>query len=405
MKILVANPGSTSLKFKLYAFPEENLIAQGKIERIGEAQSPWQITVGDETRQGAAAVPDQTSGVAMTLRALTEGASPALRDIGDLDAVGFKAVHAGKLGTGPGATPLTDAVLAEMERMLIAAPTHNAAYLQAIRCFAEAAPDVPRIALFEPAFHTTISEEKWTCGLPWAWREEHGLRRYGFHGASHRFIATRFAELHGAWDGPLRDHRLISCHLGGSSSLTAIRGGVSVDTTFDFSPQSGIIHSARCETIDPMIVLCAIREMGMSADEVSDVLCQESGLLGISGVSGDMRDLGEAADAGNTRARLARDVFFHQVRKQIAAMTVALQGLDSVVFTGGIGENGVAERAEIAEGLKYLGLKIDPAKNDAVYGAEAKISTDDAAVAVWVIPTNEELVVARAVCALLGGGN
>lgn len=404
MKILVANPGSTSLKFKLYEFPSERIVAQGQIERISEPMSPWKVKIGDRTAGGEVPVPDYTAGVKLALRALTQGKAPILHDVSELDAVGFKTVHAGKLGTGPGATHLTDEVLAEMERLLIAAPAHNAAYLQAIRCFAEAAPDVPRIGLFEPAYHSTISEEKTTCGLPMSWREEHGLRRYGFHGASHRFIATRFQEISGLNGDDWNRHRLISCHLGGSSSLTAILGGASVDNTFDFSPQSGIVHSTRCETIDPMIVLYAIREMGLSANEVIDVLCKDSGLLGISGVSGDVRDLREAANRGHEGAQLALDVFHHQVRKQIAGLTVGLQGLDTVVFTGGIGENGTEEREAICQGLEYLGLQIDPAKNAEVSGTEALISRDDSPVALWVIPTNEELIVAREARDLLEAG-
>jgi acetate kinase len=399
--ILVANPGSTSLKFKLFEFPEERLVAQGKIERISDPLSPWEVRVGDRLAEGQAPVPDYTAGVKLALRVMTQGKEPILRDLSDLGAVGFKAVHAGKLGMGPGATHLTGEVLSEMERMLIAAPAHNAAYLQAIRCFAEAAPDVPRVALFEPAYHATISEEKTTCGLPASWREEHGLRRYGFHGASHCYIAARFEEISGLSAEQWGRHRLLSCHLGGSSSLTAILGGVSVDNTFDFSPQSGIVHSTRCETIDPMIVLYAIREMGLSVDEVANVLCGDSGLRGISGVSGDIRDLREAAAAGNARARLALDVFHHQVRRQMAAMTVALQGLDTVVFTGGIGENSAEERQAICEGLEYLGLRIDPSRNAAAHGGEARISRDDSPVAIWVLPTNEELIVAREVAKVL----
>jgi acetate kinase len=376
-------------------------VAQGKIERIREPLSPWEVRVGDRVAEGQAPVPDYTAGVKLALRVMTQGKDPILSDLSDLGAVGFKAVHAGKLGMGPGATRLTDEVLSEMERMLIAAPAHNAAYLQAIRCFAEAAPDVPRVALFEPAFHATIPEERTICGIPLHWREEHGLRRYGFHGASHCYIATRYREICGLPEEEWGRHRLLSCHLGGSSSLTAILGGASVDNTFDFSPQSGIIQSSRCETIDPMIVLYAIREMGLSVDEVVDALCSDSGLKGISGVSGDIRDLRAAAAEGNRRATLALDVFHHQVRRQMAAMTVSLQGLDSVVFTGGIGENGAEERLAICEGLAYLGLRIDPERNAAADGKEERISREDSPVAIWVLPTNEELIVAREVAKVL----
>lgn len=401
MKILVANPGSTSLKFKLYEFPAERIAAQGKIERIGEAASPWQITAGGTATSGEEHVPDYAHGVSLLLAKLTQGPAPVLASLAELDAVGFKAVHAGKLGTGPGATHLTPDVLAEMERMLIAAAAHNRAYLQAIRCFAQAAPGVPLAALFEPAFHATITEEKWTCGVPWAWREEHGLRRYGFHGASHRHTAMRAPLAMGLSPERAASLRLISCHLGGSSSLCAIRGGASVDTTMEFSPQSGIIHSNRCETIDPMIVLYAIGEMGLPADEVNDTLCSRSGLLGVSGLSGDVRDLRGAAAAGHRRARLALDIFFHQVRQRLGAMAVSLGGVDAVAFTGGIGENGAEERAEICAGLEFLGLRLDPALNAQAINREARISPAGAAVAVWVIPTNEELIVAREVAALL----
>jgi acetate kinase len=404
-RILVINPGSTSLKYKLIEFPSETILSSGKIERIGSTQSTYDVKIGKVQSTGSLQNLDYPLGVEWLLNLLTGKAIPQgqvlLKDITELSAVGFKAVHGGKFNTHRDAIFLTEEVISEMERMLPTALVHNKAYLQAIRCFAEVAPDIPRVALFEPAFHATISEEKITYGIPHHWKENLGIRRYGFHGASHRYIATRTHVLLGWSEQVKKEKRLVSCHLGGSSSLCAIRNGESVDTTMGFSPQSGIIHSTRCETIDPFAVLFAQTCLDISPEEVGKILCDDSGLKGVSGVSGDMRDLWDAAKKDSARAKLALDIFFYQVRREIAAMVSSLAGLDVLVFTGGIGENGVRERIEICHGLEYLGILLDKDRNENAQNIEAKISKDGTNVEVWAIPTNEELIVGREVYKLI----
>jgi acetate kinase len=396
--ILIVNPGSTSLKFKLYLFPEKKILASGKVERIGDEKSPFNFTVDGKKSNGERFIPDYSTGVKLILDNLV---GSILESLSDLAAVGFKTVHAGLKSFGPGAVFLTGEILAEMSRFLTAAPVHNQAYMDVIECFKKAAPEIPVAGLFEPTFHNTVTEEKYTCGIPFEWREKYGLRRYGFHGASHRYISNRAQEIMGWDEDKKKTARLVSCHLGGSSSLCAIRDEKSVDTTLEFSPQSGIIHSARCETIDPFILIFAMKEMGLTPDELSRVLCYESGLKGVSGVSGDMRDLCEAAAKGHERAKLALNIFRYQVRKNIAVMAASLQGMDFLVFTGGIGENGADERCEICKGLGYLGVLIDEKKNAETLGKEARISLPGSKVEIWVIPTNEELIVAEEVYKLI----
>lgn len=400
--ILIVNPGSTSLKFKVYQFPEEKLLAAGKIERIGSDKSEYNIQAAEKVIKGSAKITGCQEGAQFIMDALM-GQESVLLSLNDLSAIGFKTVHAGARSFGPGAVILTDEILNEMQRYTVAAPLHNTVYMQAIECFRRAAPGKPLAGLFEPAFHATISEEKYTCGVPLAWRDEYGIRRYGFHGASHRYIAETAPEIIGWNEDKRRNNSLISCHLGGSSSLCAIRNGKSVDTTMEFSPQSGIIQSARCETIDPFILIFAQKKMGMTVDEISERLCRESGLKAISGLSGDFRDLHEWANVGNKRAILALEVYYYQVRKQIAAMTASLKGLNTLIFTGGIGENSPYDRWAICRGLQYLGVQIDEEHNERTIGMEGLISLVASPVEVWVIPTNEELIVAREVYRLISG--
>lgn len=409
MKILTVNPGSTSLKYQLLEFESAEApprpLAAGRIERIGAPLSPFQFRLGEGAGahriDGQQAIPDYRAGLTLILTHLASPASgPLLRDPGELGAIGFKAVHAGMLGRGPSATWLTDEVLAAMERYAPLAPAHNPPYLAVIREFRRLAPSAPLAALFEPAFHVTIPEERVTCGLPLEWRDRHGIRRYGFHGASHRYISERMPALLGRpQDDP--DFRLISCHLGGSSSMCAIRGGKSVDNSFGFSPQSGMLHSTRCESLDPFVVFFALRELGLSAPDVERILTAESGLKGISGGASDFRDLWTQAEspdaAAAARARLALEVFFYQARREIAVMAASLEGVDAICFTGGIGENGAREREAICARLGWLGARLDREANAAARGVEARISAADSKVEIWTCPTNEELVVAREV--------
>lgn len=400
--ILIVNPGSTSLKFKLFIFPEERILATGAIERIGEEESNYSFRVLRKSHKGSDHIPDCKAGVELILDSII-GQESAIPEISDLDAIGFKTVHAGLKSLGPGAVFLDHDIMREMRRFLPVSPLHNRIYINVIESFREIVPDVPRAGLFEPTFHNTVTEEKFTCGLPFDWRDKYGIRRYGFHGASHRFIAEHAPDVVGWNSERRRGAKIVSCHLGGSSSLCAIQNAKSVDTTMEFSPQSGILHSSRCETIDPFILIFAQEEMGLSHQELSDILCHESGLKGVSGISGDMRDIRHWVGLGNERARLALDMFHHQVRKQIAAMCASMDGMDLLVFTGGIGTHSPEDRGDICDGLQFLGIQLDEEKNVRTRAQEGEISLVASPTAVWVIPTNEEIIVGREVFKLISG--
>ena len=364
MNILVPNLGSTSLKFQLLEMPAERVLAKGRLERVTD----FRAAIGHiETGEAA------------------------------IDAVAFKAVHAGARFRGT--FVINDAVLAALEEFLPAAPAHNAIYLTGIRAFREAMPDKPLVAAFETEFHATMPEYAARYGVPADWRERHGVRRYGFHGASHEFVSRRAPELLGQPPAALR---LISCHLGGSSSMCAIDGGRSVDTTMGFSPQSGLENATRHGDLDVFAVLYMMERMGWSIEEVRQQLARSGGLAGLSGVpGGDVRDIETAARDGNRDAALALDVFAYEIRKTIGAYAAAMGGVDAIAFTGGIGENAAELRTAACAGLEFLGVKLDPEGNRSA--GDRVISTSDAAVKVLVLATNEEVVVARRTYRCLGG--
>ena len=350
MKILVANIGSTSFKYRLFETETGDVLAEGRAERCLDYDSA--------IRRCLAEVPA-------------------------FDAVGFKAVHAGPLS---GARLVDEEVLEAMERFSFHAPAHNPPYIAAMRAFQRVAPGVPLVAAFETAFFDAMPEAVTTYAVPWRWREELGIRRYGFHGASHRAASERIHRLLGR-----PDLYHVSCHLGGSSSVAAIRGGVAVDTSFGISPQSGLPQNNRCGDIDAFAVLHVMKKLGLGVEEMAGILASQSGLAGISGTSGDVRDLSDAAAAGNARARLAMDVFVRSVRHYIGAFLVELGRLDVLTFSGGIGENSAEVREAICAGLSGLGIELEPERNRDLKG-EGQISRGP--VQVWVIPADEERIVA-----------
>ncbi|MCG6928864.1 MAG: acetate/propionate family kinase [Acidobacteria bacterium] len=371
MRILVANIGSTSFKYRLLEMPDARVLAQGKVERIGQAG-------GD--------CPDYDAAIARC-RGEIVGEGRPLAALSDLSAVGFKAVHAGPL---TGARLVDDEVLAAMEEFAFMAPAHNPPYVAAMRAFQRSAPELPLVALLETAFYEGVEEAVTTYAVPYEWKEGLGIRRYGFHGASHRAASEKAQELLGS-----NDLRHISCHLGGSSSLAAVRNGVAVDCSFGMSPQSGLPHNNRTGDIDVFAVFQVMKQKGYGVDEVAEILASQSGLAGISGGSGDVRDLSEAAAGGDARARLALDVFVDAVRRYVGAFLVRLGGVDVLTFSGGIGENSPEIRAAVCEGLSPFGLEMDASRNEAASG-EATISTDDSPARILVVPADEERVVARA---------
>lgn len=362
MNILVPNLGSTSLKYQILEMPAERVLAKGRFERVRDYRDTIaKIQTGDFA----------------------------------IDAVAFKAVHGGPRYRG---TFIIDGgVLAALEEFLPAAPAHNGIYLTAIRAFADALPGVPLVAAFETEFHSSMPEHASVYGVPPAWREC-GIARYGFHGASHQFVSERTAELLGRSTTELR---LVSCHLGGSSSMCAIDRGRSVDTTMGFSPQSGLENATRHGDLDVFAVLFMMERHGWSAEEVRRQLAGEGGLAGLSGVpGGDVRDIEEAARNGDAQASLALEAFAYQVRKTIGAYAAAMGGLDAVAFTGGIGENSPSLRSRCCTGLEFLGIHLDAAANEKGSG-DRIISRTGSPAAILALATNEELIVARRAFAVL----
>ena len=387
MKVLAANVGSTSLKFKLFEMPEEAALCEAKIERVGSRDKAifayGSLVTGKHYRLEGQCIPDYTTGIRMFLEALVSGEYGVIKSVGEIDRIGFKTV----LSKGfYGVHELTDAVMDGMRDYLFIAPVHNAAYLEAIGQFNNLLPDVPKIGVFETAFHTTIPIERRIYGVPYEWYEKYGLMRMGYHGASHGYIAQESCAYGKAG-------RVISCHLGGSCSVCAIQDGRSVDTSFGFSLQSGLIHANRTGDADPYMIPF-LKSEGLSAEEIEDGLSKHGGLLGISGVSNDMRDLQSAAESGNERARLAVDAFVSGIIKQIGAFYAELGGLDQLVFTGGIGEHSAFVRNAVCSQLRHLGIELDEEKNSASESV-AVVSAAGSAVLVTVVPANEELGVAR----------
>jgi acetate kinase len=360
MKILVANIGSTSFKYRLYETDTMTLIAQGKVERIGQA----------------GCCPDYDSAIGV-----------CLADVGSVDCVSFKAVHAGPLS---GARIVNAELLAAMEEYAFFAPAHNPPYIAAMRAFGKTLPDTPLVALLETAFFDKMNEGALTFSVPYEWKELYGIRRYGFHGASHRAASEIAQQLCGR-----KDLRHISCHLGGSSSLAAIRNGVAVDTSFGMSPQSGLPHNNRTGDLDVYAALFMMKKKSLSVDEMAKILGSQSGLAGISCTTGDVRDIEEGIARGDHRCQLALDVLVRAVRHYIGAFYVSLGGLDVFTFTGGIGENGTSIRERICDGLEILGLKLDVARNRMASG-EALLSAPESKVQVWMFPADEERILARA---------
>jgi acetate kinase len=397
MNILVANLGSTSFKFRLFRFDgtgEASLLAKGGYERVA----------------------DHGRAIDDCLEELR--AAGHVRSAADLHGVGFKTVLGKDL---TGCVPADDAVIAALEGFSEIAPAHNPPYANGIRRFREKLPGVPLVALFETAFYQWVPEPATRYAVPEAWHRA-GVRRYGFHGASHKFVAERSAELLGRSDiaervrrlyqaGPTpvaagrRSLRVVSCHLGGSSSVTGIRDGVAIGTSMGLSPQSGLPQNNRVGDLDSAAVPFVMKTLGLGIAEVERQMTKESGLQGLSGVGNDMRDIRTAADQGNARARLAIDVFVDSARHWIGAFHLALNGCDALVFTAGIGENNPELRAAICADLEELGLVLDPAKNEARIGGEREISASGSRIRVFVIPTNEELVIARETVRCLAARN
>ncbi len=383
MKVLVANLGSTSFKYRLFDMKDERVIARGGVERIGSSESKSFVEVGGAREDVTIVAKDHAAAVRWCLESLT--AKKALSSPKELGAIGFKAVHA--MGV-TGVQHVDERVLTAMEAYGDVAPAHNPPYVKAMRLLANELPEIPLVASFETGFHETIPPAEKLYAIPMEWIEKFGIKKWGFHGASHRYIGTRTGQLLGNANA-----RIISCHLGGSSSICAIRDGNSQATSMGMSPQSGLPNNNRVGDFDLFALPVLLRGTGKTLDEILDVLANHSGLLGLSGFN-DLRDIEAAAAKGEAKAKIALDVFVASARHYLGAYLLLLGGSDAIVFTGGIGENSVAMRSAVCRDLAWFGIALDEVKNQTAKG-EARIDAATSRVQVWIMPTNEELIVAR----------
>ena len=389
MIVLVVNCGSSSLKYQLINMDNEEVMAKGLVEKIGLPDSQLTHKWNGQKKEIKQSIPDHQVAVKLVLDILTDAECGVIKSMDAIDAVGHRVVHGGEEFAA--STLITDEVMKALEKCSAMAPLHNPPNIIGINACKAIMPGVPQVGVFDTAFHQTMPAKAFMYGLPYELYKEDHIRRYGFHGTSHRYVAGEVAKVMGV---PVEKLRIINCHLGNGSSLAAIKYGKCVDTTMGFTPLAVVLMGTRCGDIDPAIVLNVMDNHNLSTKEMDTLMNKKSGVLGISGVSSDFRDLGQAAAEGNERAQLALDMFHYQVRKEIGAFAAAMGGVDVITFTAGVGENGIEDRAAIAEGLEYLGAKLDPQRNN-VRGKDALISTDDSTVKMYVIPTNEEIMIAR----------
>lgn len=396
MKVLVINCGSSSLKYQLIDSRSEEVLAAGLCERIGIDGRMTHTPSSGNTVVKNDPLPDHGAAIQAVLSALTDKAHGVISSLGEIGAVGHRLVHGGEKFAA--SVIINDEVIAEVEACNDLAPLHNPANLIGVRACRQIMPDVPMVGVFDTAFHQTMPPKAYLYGIPHQYYQEHKVRRYGFHGTSHNYVSQR---VHHLAELDPDNSRVIVCHLGNGASVTAVKNGKSVDTSMGLTPLEGLIMGTRSGDLDPGVIEYIAKKEHMTLEEVLKVLNKESGVLGLSGVSSDFRDLTEAMEQGNEQAAVAVEAFCYRVAKHIGAYTAALNGVDAIVFTAGIGENAAHIRSMICDYLGFLGITIDEEKN-AVRGKETEISTPDSKVAVFVIPTNEELAIARETAALLG---
>ena len=396
MKVLVINAGSSSLKYQLLDTDSQAVLAKGLCERIGidgkfTYKAPGKATVDAVD----IAMPTHSEAIQAVLDALVDPANGVIASMKEIDAVGHRVVHGGE--TFASSVKIDSKVMAALEECIPLAPLHNPANITGIKaCTAVMGPDVPQVAVFDTAFHQTMPPVAYTYALPYEYYEQDKVRRYGFHGTSHKYVTQRAADMLGK---PIESLKLISCHLGNGSSIAAVAGAKSVDTSMGFTPLAGLPMGTRSGDLDAGILEYLMNKHGMDIKEMLNILNKKSGVQGVSGVSSDFRDLGSAAEQGNGRAALALGMFSYGVKKYIGAYAAAMGGVDAIIFTAGVGENDADQRMAIASGLEYMGVKMDPDANN-VRGKEAIISAIDSKVKVLLIPTNEELMIALDTAAL-----
>ena len=396
MKILILNAGSSSLKYQLMDMDGEKILAKGMVDRIGIEGSAIKQTAGDKVFKLETPAPKHTDAIQLMLKALTDPEKGAMKNLDEIGAFGHRVLHGGEKFTG--SILVTDEVKATIRDYFPLGPLHNPPNLMGIEACQEAMPDMPNVAVFDTSFHQTMPKKAYLYGIPMDYYKRLQIRRYGFHGTSHRYVSKRVREFLGI---PREGSRVITCHLGNGSSLAAVKDGKCVDTSMGLTPLEGVIMGTRSGNLDPAVVQFIANSDNMTVDEVITMCNKKAGLIGISGISSDMRDIDAAAEEGNENAILTQDMLTHSIRKYIGAYAAVLGGVDVIVFTAGIGENNSHIRQKIMEGFEYLGAKLDPEKNKT--REEAVISADDSKVTICVIPTNEELVIARDTLAIVEG--
>lgn len=395
MKILVLNCGSSSLKYQLIDMDTESVLAKGNYEKIGIQGSFLTHKVNGEKFKIEKDVPSHDEAIAQVIAQLTDAEHGVIKDVAEIDAVGHRTVHGGEKFAK--SVVITDEVIQGIIDCSELAPIHNPASLAGIKACQKLMPGKPMVAVFDTAFHQTMPEEAYIYNIPYEYYEKYRIRKYGFHGTSHRFVAKRVAEL---MNKPEEELKIVNCHLGQGASLCAIKGGKSIDTSMGLTPLAGIPMGTRSGDLDPSIVTFLMSHENLSPEEMDSVLNKKSGKLGISGVSNDDRDIEAAAKEGNDRAQLALDSFVYNVAGLLGKYITILKGVDAITFTAGIGENSADTRKQICEYLEFMGVKIDDEKNN-TRGEEIEISTPDSKIKVFVVPTNEELMIARDTLSLI----
>ncbi len=397
MKVLVVNCGSSSIKYQLVNMLDESVLAKGLVERIGlEGAVLTHQPEGKNKVIINADITNHSIGIKLVIEALTHAEHGVIASMKEIAAVGHRVVHGGEKFAD--SVLITPAVMSALEECIEMAPLHNPPNIMGINACGEIMPGIPQVAVFDTAFHQTMPKYAFLYALPYEAYEKYGIRRYGFHGTSHKYVSQQAAELMGEH---MTNLRIITCHLGNGASIAAVKHGKCIDTSMGFTPLEGLVMGTRSGGIDPAIIPFLMKKENMTTDQVDNYLNKKSGVLGVSGVSSDFRDIEDAANSGNERSELALEMFAYRVRKFIGSYVAAMGGVDAIVFTAGLGENSISMRDKISNGLEYLGTRIDPDKNN-VRGKAQEISVDGAKVKIFVIPTNEELVIARDTRAICG---
>lgn len=389
MKILVLNCGSSSLKYQLMDMDNEEVMAKGYFERIGHFNSFVTHKVNGEKYKYEVIARDHGEAIKFVLKQFTDPKYPVIESLDEISAIGHRVVHGGEKFKQ--SIIVTEEVKKGIEDAITFAPLHNPAHLQGIKACEELLPGKPNVAVFDTAFHQTISKERFLYPIPYEYYEKYGVRKYGFHGTSHKYVSHRIAEILGK---PIEDLKIINCHIGQGASLCAIQGGKSVDTTMGLTPLGGVAMGSRSGDLDPSVVTYLMEKEDMNTAQIEHILNKKSGLLGLSGISADNRDVERAIEQDDERASVALKEYDYIIAQYIAKMAVAMNGVDVITFTAGVGEKGPISREDICSHLTFMGVEIDPVKND-TKGEEIEISKENSKVKVWVVPTDEELMIAR----------